>query len=222
MFYIKNANTTEALYKCFLDHNNVTSGLQWPLCSVQMSANMHAAGDSETCIRRSNLINSLEPTRFCDPLSDVNLHYFVSPRNQTMEDGTKTRSGAEDSVLVVAARLDGVTMFDQTEVGFDSPTSGLVTLLAVANLVSQTMREKQLEYKEGLENIWFLLLNGESFDFSGSSRLLYDMKNNQFPHKMNLTEIYSKRAQPQLSLENIRAIVELGQLSNCFWRTNLI
>jgi len=119
-----------------------------------------------------------------------------------------------DSVLVVTARLDGVTIFDQTEVGFDSPTSGLVTLLSVASLVSQTMRENQLQYKDGMENILFLLLNGESFDFSGSARLLYDMKNDQFPHKMNLTEVFSRGTQPQLSLDNIRAVVELGQLSS--------
>ena len=133
---------------------------------------MHAAMDSETCVRRSNLQNSLEPPHFCDPLSDVSLHYFATSRGV---------AEAEDSVLLVTARLDTLTMFDQTEVGFDSPSTGLVTLLTAAKLVSETMRQKQLQYVAGVDNIMFLLLNGESFDASGSSRLLYDMKHKLFP-----------------------------------------
>ena len=156
---------------------------------------MHAAMDSETCVRRSNLQNSLEPPHFCDPLSDVSLHYFVTSREV---------AEAEDSVLLVTARLDTLTMFDQTEVGFDSPSTGLVTLLTAAKLVSETMRQKQLQYVAGVENIMFLLLNGESFDASGSSRLLYDMKQNQFPETQEV----------KLGLESIASVLELGQLSN--------
>ena len=156
---------------------------------------MHAAMDSETCVRRSNLQNSLEPPHFCDPLSDVSLHYFVTSREV---------AEAEDSVLLVTARLDTLTMFDQTEVGFDSPSTGLVTLLTAAKLVSETMRQKQLQYVAGVDNIMFLLLNGESFDASGSSRLLYDMKHNQFPETQEV----------KLGLESIASVLELGQLSN--------
>ena len=48
-----------------------------------------------------------------------------------MEDGSKTKSST-DNVLVVTARLDGVTMFDQTEVGFDSPASGSQTMRRIS------------------------------------------------------------------------------------------
>jgi len=214
IFYIKNTNVTESLYNCFLDHNNVTSGLSWPLCSVQMSANMHAAVNSETCIRRSDIINNLEPTHFCDPLSDVNLHYFVTARNKSSShEETKAENG-ENSVLVVMARLDSITLFDQTEIGFDSPTTGLVSLLATAKIVSETFRENELAYNGKIENIMFLLLNGESFEFSGSVRLLYDMKNNLFPHDMNLTEKFKDGSQPLLNIDNIAGVIELGQLSS--------
>ena len=31
------------------------------------------------------------------------------------------------------------------------------------------------------ENIYFMLFTGESFDYIGSSRIVYDMKRQQFP-----------------------------------------
>ena len=37
IFYIPDTATTESLYECFLEHNNVTAGLSWPLCSVQVN-----------------------------------------------------------------------------------------------------------------------------------------------------------------------------------------
>merc|ERR1719470_157219 len=82
---LPNTTTTESLYTCYQTHNNLTTGLAWPLCSVQLSSNMHAASDSKSCIRRSNMMNNLTPQIFCDPLNDMNLHYFVSPRNRTLE-----------------------------------------------------------------------------------------------------------------------------------------
>merc|ERR1712107_82414 len=114
--------------------------------------------------------------------------------------------------------MDGITLFDKTEVGFDSPTTGLVTLLTTAKIVSQTIRQKNLNLLDQVENIWFLFLNGESFDNTGSVRLLYDMKNNMLPHHENITvdndNYHNNTTQSQLGLENIRAMIELGQLSN--------
>ena len=49
----------------------------------------------------------------------------------------------KDSVIVVAARMDTLTLFDQTEVGFNSPTTGIVTLLSVARAVSRAVSSSQ-------------------------------------------------------------------------------
>eukprot|EP00092_Neocalanus_flemingeri_P064854 GFUD01078765.1.p1 GENE.GFUD01078765.1~~GFUD01078765.1.p1 ORF type:complete len:728 (-),score=215.66 GFUD01078765.1:216-2399(-) len=213
IFYLPDTTTTEDLYTCSLTHNNLTSGLSWPLCSVQLSSNMHAASDSQTCMRRSNLLNNLTPQQFCDPLSDSNLHYFVSARNRTQESGD-TRESSPASVILVSTRLDALTMFDQTEVGFDSPTTGLVVLLAAAKLVSEKM--SSLTYRDGVENIMFLLVNGEAFDNTGSSRLVFDMERGEFPHSLDLsgTNDFANGTQPTLNLTNIRTMIELGQLSN--------
>ena len=45
----------------------------------------------------------------------------------------------QDSVIVVAAKMDALTLFDQLEAGFDSPASGIVTLLSVAHTVSRAV-----------------------------------------------------------------------------------
>jgi len=208
IFYLPNTSITESLYTCYQEYNNLPSGLAWPLCSVQLSSNMHAAGDSETCVRRSNLLNNLTPQTFCDPLNDVSIHYFVSPRNRTLETGDITETPPA-SVLAVSARLDTLNMFDKAELGFDSPTTGIVTLLAAAKMVAEKM--STLEYRDGVSNIMFLLINGEAFDNTGSTRLVYDMEQGDFPESADLS---GAETQPSLNLTHIRTIIELGQLSN--------
>ena len=71
------------------------------------------------------------------------------------------------------------------EVGFDSPSTGIVTLLATAQLVAAAVREKNFSFKAGVENILFLLIHGESFDYIGSSRLAYDMEHEAFPYNLS-------------------------------------
>ena len=44
--------------------------------------------------------------------------------------------------MVVAARMDALALFDQVEVGFDSPSTGIVTLLATAKLVAEALRDR--------------------------------------------------------------------------------
>ncbi|XP_023337396.1 nicastrin [Eurytemora carolleeae] len=211
---MNNENTTENLYSCFLEHNS-GDDVSWPLCAVELSSPMYAAKDSETCWRRSNIANTLTPQQYCDPLSDNNIFYFTTPRNRTLPDNsTKTQSA--DSVILVVARLDALNIFDKEEVGFDSPSTGIVTLISAAKAVSRELRKR--EYKNQVENVLFLLVHGESFDYIGSTRAVYDMMSDSFP--FNLTEdlksgkMFSNGTQPLLSIENIRVIIELGQLSN--------
>lgn len=53
-------------------------------------------------------------------------------------------------------------------------------------------------------NIVFSLLNGESFDYIGSSRLVYDLKNGHF----------NSLGGVNLKFDEIKSVVELGQLGN--------
>ena len=60
------------------------------------------------------MMNNLTPQKFCDPLNDVSLHYFVSARNRTLENEDITETPPA-SVIAVTARLDTLNMFDKAE-----------------------------------------------------------------------------------------------------------
>lgn len=59
-------------------------------------------------------------------------------------------------------------------------------------------------------NVIFVLLNGESYDYIGSSRIIYDMQQGAFPNREDPNYVTS----PLLKLENIGVIIELDQITN--------
>lgn len=65
------------------------------------------------------------------------------------------------------------------------------------------------------KNVLFILFNGESFDYIGSQRIVYDMQQESFP---TITNYSSEYPIPQIKLEDIDLFIELGQLS----KTNAI
>ena len=48
-----------------------------------------------------------------------------------------------------------------------------------------------ISVQEG-KNVMFTFFNGESFDYIGSSRMMYDMQNNKFPEGNLLRGIFNK------------------------------
>jgi nicastrin len=54
---------------------------------------------------------------------------------------------------------------------------------------------------------------GESFDYIGSSRMIYDMKENKFPQEVETSD-ESKITWPLINLDSLEAQIELGQLMN--------
>jgi len=204
IFYLENNTFAEQVHSCFTRHNSPT--LSWPLCSIELTSNMYGASDSVTCLRRSSLF-SISPVTVCDPLSDDNIHQFLSPRQH---------SEGQDGVIVVAAKMDALTLFDQTEVGFDSPATGIVTLLTVAHAVARAVNDNP-QYRSGIKNVLFLLIHGESFEYIGSTRMVDDMLNSRFPFNSSDEAVREKSmngSQPNFSLNNIHSFIELDQLSN--------
>ena len=149
IFYLENSTVAEQIHSCYSEHNDRTD-LSWPLCSLELSSNMYGSGDSVTCLRRSSLF-SISPVRVCDPLSDDNIHYFLSPRQQEAPE-------LQDSVVVVAAKMDALALFDQVEVGFDSPATGIVTLLSVASAVSRAVKNRPQ-----FRSVWEHILSPHQF-----------------------------------------------------------
>ena len=62
----------------------------------------------------------------------------------------------------------------------------------------------------------FALLNGESFDYIGSSRMAYDMQKDQFPSKIDnsTTDDGEETVNwPNIDLKSLYGHIELGQLA---------
>ena len=45
----------------------------------------------------------------------------------------------DKSVVVIMARLDALNIFDKEENGFDSPSTGIVTLIATAEAIKKSL-----------------------------------------------------------------------------------
>uniref|UniRef100_A0A8C8I2N6 Nicastrin n=1 Tax=Oncorhynchus tshawytscha TaxID=74940 RepID=A0A8C8I2N6_ONCTS len=189
VFSLKEDNETEVIKQCYFDHNRVVngSGLQYPLCAMQLFSHMHAVTDTATCMRRSSMDFSTSPVMVCDPLGGYNVCAFIRPYNSTAF-GHKEN----ESVVIAAARLDSRAFFLEDSTGAEGSVSGFVTLLAAA----QALREATQEAPP-TRNILFAFFHGEVFDYIGSSRMVYDMKNNMFV----------------IDLDNVHSILEIGQVA---------
>uniref|UniRef100_A0AAX7SIA4 Nicastrin n=1 Tax=Astatotilapia calliptera TaxID=8154 RepID=A0AAX7SIA4_ASTCA len=188
MFSLKDDNDTQAIKQCYYNHNHVVNGSspQYPLCAMQLYSHMSAVTDTATCMRRNGINFSLNPEIVCDPLGDFNVLASTRPLNYT-DKGHKMG----ESVVIAAARLDSRSFFFDIAPGAESAASGFVTLLAAAHALRNATQEAQPN-----RNILYAFFQGETFDYIGSSRLVYDMENKQFP----------------LDLDNVHSVVEIGQV----------
>ena len=108
--------------------------------------------------------------------------------------------------------------------GSDSPTTGIVVLIAVAKMLANV--DQKIPFKSGISNIMFAFLNGESFDYIGSSNMVYNMMNSTFPplidtkttdinddESSNTTnENNDKLTWPKIKLQSLKFVLELDQL----------
>ncbi|XP_049271955.1 nicastrin [Rhipicephalus sanguineus] len=206
IFLVDNETSIDIIVnKCFNGHNLPDKGSherKWPLCAAQLRSRMSAAKDSVTCIRRSENLVTMNPLRYCDPLTDRNV---IS----TLYATTTEKAVSNRSVVVVGARLDTFSMFDGLAPGADSSVSGFVTLLIAAQMLNQLKVAQKPEFEKN--NVLFVLFNGEAFDYIGSSRIVYDMEKGQFPL---VGRSASAKAQPaNLALQHISHFVELSQVA---------
>ncbi|CAN7983242.1 unnamed protein product, partial [Ixodes hexagonus] len=203
IFLVNNETSIDMIVdKCFNKHNMPKGNLKpgWPLCAAQLKSRMNAAKDSVTCIRRGGIMGSLTPVRYCDPLTDRNIFSTLYPtyNNQTVE---------ARSIIVVGARIDTFTLFDNLSPGADSSVTGMVTLLVAAQMLKQLRDTHQTGPPK--KNVVFLIFNGEAFDYIGSSRVVYDMEKGDFPMRPNPSML-----QPSaLKTDHISHFVELSQVA---------
>ncbi|RVE60976.1 hypothetical protein OJAV_G00166020 [Oryzias javanicus] len=187
IFSVKDDNDTEVIRRCYMEHNRAVNGSspQYPLCAMQLMSHMAAVTDTATCMRRNAPTVSLTQDFVCDPLGDSNIWAFTKPLNNSVK-GHK--EGV--SVVIAAAKMDSRSFFFDVAPGADSCATGLVALLAAANALRNATAELN-------RTILYTFFNGETFDYIGSSRMVYDMANNDFT----------------VDLDNIHSVLEVGQVA---------
>ncbi|XKL69618.1 hypothetical protein PGB90_007387 [Kerria lacca] len=194
IFFSNDKDTIMQIEDCFRKFNlPLSTQLDRALCALKMSAHMFGSVDSTTCIRRSSARYNINPVRYCDPLGDENVYVPIIPFD-------KFKNLNRDYVIV-AARLDSTSLFYGLASGSLSTATSLVALLLTANLLfNLTQNNNRRHFKK---NVLFILFNGEAYDYIGSSRVVYDIENGQFPFK-----------EKPINMDDISLFVELSQLRN--------
>ncbi|KFW75182.1 Nicastrin, partial [Manacus vitellinus] len=190
IFLLEDANETQVIKQCYLDHNVPRDGSapQYPLCAMQLFSHMHAVTSTVTCMRRSSLQStfSINPEIVCDPLLDYNVWSTLQPINSS------GKVDPEKEVIMVATRIDSHSFFWNIAPGAEGAVSSFVTHLAAAEALHKAPDAPLLP-----RNVMFTFFQGETFDYIGSSRMVYDMEQDKFP----------------LRLDNIHSFVELNQVA---------
>ncbi|XP_026573476.1 nicastrin [Pseudonaja textilis] len=189
IFLLQDESESEVIKQCYQKYNTPQngSGPEYPLCAMQLSSHMHAVTSTVTCMRRSLIQStfSLNPEVVCDPLADYNVWNTVRQVNDSEKLDPK-------SVIIASSRIDSHSFFWNVAPGAESAVASFVTLLAAAEAIHKIPDVQSLP-----KNIMFAFFQGETFDYIGSSRMVYDMQNGRFPFQ----------------LENIDSFLELSQ---CF------
>uniref|UniRef100_A0A672IN06 Nicastrin n=1 Tax=Salarias fasciatus TaxID=181472 RepID=A0A672IN06_SALFA len=188
IFSLKEDNDTQVIRQCYQEHNRGGNGSnpQYPLCAMQLFSHMSAVTDTATCMRRNDINFSLSPEMVCDPLGDYNVWAATRPLNTT----TKGHKMFE-SVVIAAARLDSRSFFFDVAPGAESAATGFIALLAAAHALRNVTQAAQPN-----RTILYTFFQGETFDYIGSSRMVYEMMNNQ----------------SVVDLDNIHSVLEVGQV----------
>lgn len=198
--YIADPLEIEKIKQCFTKFNDFDyeNHPGRSLCSIQVKSFMSAAGNSEICNRRSNFINNLSPVRYCDPLEGKNIYATLFPRPQAVERAVDKT----EKIILVTCRMDSTSMFEETGLGAKDSLASYATLLNVAHMLAKVLPKSNNINK----NVMFVVFNGESYDYLGSQRFVYEMEKHNFPYVHTKTN--------PLSLENIDFMIDLGVLDD--------
>ena len=152
-------------------------------------------------MRRNDITHSLIdlPEMFCDPIGGLNI-YSKLPQMITII----PQERQPKSVVLILAATDSFQMFTKIQGstgGAQQPAVALISLLALAHLIGQIQDEVRKQNKE----IVFLTIDGDTLDYSGSIKFIYDMNRGSFPA--------GSKNEQRIKPEHIHSIIELQALS---------
>lgn len=180
IYYIKDADKDMILAR-YNETNRIVNN-EYPkgenLLGADLDNFMFGVKNAEICLRRDQ----------CDPLGGFNLYATLAP----FDDAKKT--------IVVAAQVDSLALFHERSFGANADVSGVVTLIAAAQLLGDPLNNAVRG--AGVKNIMFVLFDGESFGYIGSSKIGRDIYNvSSFPTENDA-----------LRFQDIDAYIEVNQL----------
>ncbi|XP_034127981.1 nicastrin isoform X1 [Drosophila guanche] len=207
IYYIADTEEITKLEECFEKFNNFDyeTHAQRSLCAVEVKSFMSAAVSSEVCIRRTRFINNLSGSKYCDPLEGRNVYATVYPRNITTDESEVNEIITREKFILVSCRLDTASMFDGVGLGAMDSLVGLAILTQVANLLRQLL-PPQSSLPDTKRNVLFVTFNGESYDYIGSQRFVYDVERFAFP------KASAHRA--PITFDNIEFMLDIGTLDD--------
>lgn len=196
--YVKDTEHVKSIVDCYnkFNRNDPENQNRRSLCSIQIKSFMSAALNSEVCMRRTKYMNNMNPQRYCDPLQSKNVYSTLFAR---------PRENFTDEYIVIAARIDTTSMFDGVGVGAMDSAVPAITLMTAAHTLKQIFIKDTNSIQRNY-NVLFMLFNGESYDYIGSQRFVYDLENNEFPMPTPQTN--------PIRLENIKLLIDIGSLDS--------
>lgn len=200
IFALNKEKEVDDLVKCYKKHNSQDEA-QYPLCGVQLKDFMYAAKDTPTCMRKTYMPG---PTRndFCQPLGDQNVWGSLYPIKAPLNDS---------EVVVLATKMDSSSFFHDLSPGVDNDGTGIIVALAAARVLGAMKRNGSIPAPKN--PIVFIFFQGESWDYIGSSRMVYDMEHNDFPSDDQTWKVGNESKESfKMKTSNIKYFIELNQL----------
>lgn len=204
IYFVNDQDEIEKILNCFEQFNNFDFENQKDrsLCSIQVNSLMSGAVNSEVCLRRSSLNSYFNPITYCDPLQGRNVYASLFPREIVPEQNRTL--DPEERFIFVTARLDTASMFDGIGVGAMGSLISFAILISTAHVLSKILPPSKRQPSH--PNVMFVLFNGESYDYIGSQRMIYDMGLNDFPYKIQQTR--------PIKLSQIDLLIDIGVLDD--------
>ena len=159
--WLRNVTDTIRLRKCYDDYNNPKAKknqrkMTYPLCGIQLLSFMHASSNAERCLRRRRKRTWMDfwgGDKQCDPVGDRNVFGFLRERKPQ----TTMKSS---SIIMVTARLDAMSIFEDVAPGAGSPATGIIALLATAHTlaripnVKKELKDEVISFASGMSSIY--------------------------------------------------------------------
>ncbi|XP_063677706.1 nicastrin-like [Bolinopsis microptera] len=184
VFIIKSKSQKEVIISKAKANKENSLLKSYPLWGGEVKAFMNSAQNTDTCMRRGT----------CDPIGGVNINVNIIPKT---EDDKRP-------IILFVTKADATAYFKDLSFGGKDSGASVALLLGVVKALSNVRdNDKNNDFNSILKSDFMVtFLQGESFDYSGSQRLAYQLKNKQYGMKAY-----------NISLDDVKCIIEIGPIS---------